>query len=509
MSAATRGPRRAEERRRSREEAQRWAAELVTRFGAALSAEERSAVLAEFDQPHVLDEEAALVLYLAQPQLTSAFIQRHLPRGRRTDDASSHWQRLMGQARAHGDEPLYFALYRAQAPAEQWTRDASQLASRVADAQSLCAELQRRHPNRWRPDVGAQLALLAQERGEHVLPYLLANAREVWSASRRSGFEQIADLARRAGWLELWAAVLGSCASTSEYDREVLGLVQDQSMPEPELSRRLLVLADVGSGPPSGHRVRPLRDTTLLALYDRFPQLARGAFRRQLDPSPSRPRSGLTERAIQRRDDELIDLMAARLAVRAERSGAERLLQVAAMTARYLETAAPDAAATGLRASAILRRLPPRSIHSPRELMRRNPLARLLFERAVEACLSTPEAAADLLRAEDDHICSIAVRALTGDDPRAVVLARQNRDLLLGSLERRMPRAVTRQALRTLDRLADEPAEAAQLLAWARRALARRGPDDALLALVARQLSRHPLLREPGEKPTVYRRAVK
>ncbi len=101
------------------------------------------------------------------------------------------------------------------------------------------------------------------------------------------------------------------------------------------------------------------------------------------------------------------------------------------------------------------------------------------------------------------------MRTLTGDDPRAAVRARQNRELLLGSLERSLPRAVTRQALRTLDRLADEPAGAAQLVAWARRALARRTPVDGLLELVARQLSRHPLLREAGEKPIVYRRAAK
>ncbi len=509
VSEATRGTRREEERRRSREEAQRWAAELVARFCAALGADERTGVLAELDLPHVLDEDAALALYLSQPQLTSAFIQRHLPRGRRADDAYSPWHRLMGQAQARGDEPLYFALYRAQGTPEQWARDTSQLASRVADAQLLCVELRRRHPNRWRPDVGPQLAQLAQERGEHLLPYLLENAHEVWSARRRFGYEQITDLARRGGWLELWATLLGSCASTTEYDQEMLSLVQDQTMPEPQLSQRLLLLAGAGSGRPPGRRVKPLRDTTLLALYDRFPQFARGPFRHELDPSPARPRSGLMELAIERRDDELIDLVAARLAVRAERSGAERLLQVAAMTAHYLETAATDAPALGLRASGILRRVPPRSIHHPRELVRRNPLARLLFERAAEACLATPETAADLLRAEDDHVCAIAVRALTGDDPRAVVLARQNRALLLASLERSLPRTVARQALRTLDRLANDPAGAAQLLAWARRALARRTPPDALLALVARQLSRHPFLQEAGEKPTVYRRAAK
>jgi hypothetical protein len=501
--------RRQEERRRTQEGAQRWAAELVTRFCAAPTAEQRSGILAELDLPYILDEEAALELYRVEPQLTSAFIQGHLPRGRRADDANSPWHRMMGLAQTHGDELLYFALYRAQATAEQWARDTGQLALRVDDPQLLCIELERRHPNGWRPDVGPQLAKLAQERGAHLLPYLQRHVYEVWSASRRSGYVQITDLARRGGWLELWAALLGSCASAAEYDREVMSLVQDRSTPEAELLQRLVSLAKAGTGLGPGDRRKPLRDGTLLALYDRFPELARGPFCPQLDPSPSRPRSGLIEKAIERLDEELIDVVASRLAVRAERSGAERLLAVAATTARHLEAAAADATSLGRRASAILTRVPPRSIRNQRELMRRNPLARLLFERAAEACIATPEVAAQLLRAEDDHVCAIGVRALTADDPRALPLARRNRELLLNSLERALPSPVRRQALRALDSLADGLAEAGQLLTWARALLARGEPPPGLLQLVARQLNRHPVLQQRGEKPVVYRRATR
>ena len=260
-SSRPRNSQRQEERRRTQEDARRWAADLVTRFFAAPAAEERSRILAELDLPYILDEEAALELYRVEPQLTSAFIQRHLPRGRRAEDAGSSWHRLMGQAQAHGDEPLYFALYRAQATAEQWARDTDQLALRVDDPELLCAELERRHPNRWRPDVGPQLAKLGQERGALVLPYLMQHVHEVWSATRRSGYAQITGLARRGSWLGLWTALLGSCASTAEYDREVLSLVQDRSTPEPELLRQLGALASAGVR--SGGRRRPLRDETL------------------------------------------------------------------------------------------------------------------------------------------------------------------------------------------------------------------------------------------------------
>jgi len=495
-----------EERRRSREDAQRWAAELVSRFSATPNADERAVVLAELDLPYILDEEAAIELYRADALLTSAFIQRHLPRGRRADDSDLPWQRLQAQAQTHGDEPLYFALYRAQATAEQWARDTDQVALRIDQPDLLCAELERRHPNRWRPDLGPQLAKLARERGALVLPYLQQHKHEIWSADRRSGYDQIQEQARRQGWTELWAALLGSCASAAEYDREAMSLVQDQSTPEPELRRWVLALASAGSKPTAGGRRKPLRDGTLLALYDRFPDLLRGPFEAQLDPSPSRPRSGLMEKAIERRDDELIDAVAAQLAVRSERSGAERLLGVAAITARYLEASGTDAVGLGRRAAAILKRVPRRSIRNRRELLRRNPLARLLFERAADACVTIPGVAAELLDADDDQVCAVAVRALSADDPRAIALARRHRELLLGALERRLPSPVRRAALRGLDRVAEGHAEAAQLLAWARALLARGDPSSALVTLVARQLSANPALVQSGEKPVVYRR---
>ena len=479
------------------------------RFCAASGAGERAAVLAQFDLPHVLDENAALALYLAEPALASAFIERHLPRGRRADDPHSPWQRLMEQAQARDDQPLYFALYRAQATPEQWAQDVSRLARSVAEAESLCSELRRRHPNRWRADVGPQLAQLAQERGEHLLPYLFEHATDVWSLRRRAGYEQIAELARRRGWLELWAAVLGSCASGAEYEREVLKLAQETDVPETELTALLAALGSAGIGRAPGDRIKSLRDSTLLTLYERFPQLVRSAFAYQLNATPNRPRAAVVELAITRRDDTLIDLVAARLAVRTERSGAERLLRVAAKIARYLEASGSGAGAVEARSLQILASVLPRSIRSERELVARNPLACLLFEQAANGCLASEQAAAQLLRAQDDRVCAIAVRALNGPDPRAAGLARQVREPLLAALERRLPRSVAQHALAALDRLADGPAAAAHLVSWARRTAAARAPRDAGLALLARQLRAHPELQESGEKPVVYRRAAK
>lgn len=498
---------RAEERRRTQADAARWSAELVARFSAA-APEERAAVLSDMDLPHILNEDAALALYRTQPQLVSEFIQRHLPRGRRADDASSPWSALMEQAQARGDEPLYFTLYRAQVASERWIRDTDGLASSVTDAHALNAELERRHPSRWRTDIGPQLVALALQRGADVLEYVSRHAPEIWSSGRRSGYAQMSDLARRQGWLELWAILVRTCATTTEYDREVQSLVADRIAPEPDLRYALGLLSGSGAEAFAVGRVKLLRDPTVLALYERFPDLLRGPYRPQLEPAPSRPLTGVTELAIQRKDNELLDALCSRLALRAERSGADRLLQVAALAARYLQMAEPEALDLGRRAVSILLRVPSRSIRNQRDLLRRNPLSRLLFESAAAACVATSDAATALLNAEEDHVCAIAVHALTTDDPRAAPLARENLGKLLAALDRRLPRTVMRQAVQALDRLAQESAQALQVLAWARDALIRKGPTDELVDLVARQLALHPDRRGEGEHPVVYRRAA-
>jgi hypothetical protein len=88
-------------------------------------------------------------------------------------------------------------------------------------------------------------------------------------------------------------------------------------------------------------------------------------------------------------------------------------------------------------------------------------------------------------------------------------LARRNLEGLLAALDRPLPRAVARQALRALDSAADTPGSAQRILTWARAALARRKsscPREELMALVARQLSLHPALRGEREVPLVHRR---
>jgi hypothetical protein len=493
-------------RRRNREDAARWAAELAARYAAASTPEARAAVLGALDLPYTLDEDTALALYAIQPALSSEFIQRHLPRGRRADDARLPWNRLMGQALARADDPLHFALYRMQAPPEEWARDTAELARRVSDAQALCEELDRRHPQRWRPDVAPRLHALALERGQHVLPYLERHAAEVWSPRRRSGYEEMLELAHRRGWWQLWATLLAACAPPAQYDREVMALVSDAQTADAELRQRLLVLAGVWAplhtGAPHKRVARALKEDTLLALYERFPHLARGPFRTQLDPSASRPLSRLIDLALERRDAELVDHFAARLAARLERSGAERLMQAAVRVAEHLR----GDAGLGPRAALIVQRLPrlPRSL---RLLLQRNQLARLLFEHAGRECLHNRAVAGALLQAGEPHVRALAADALTADQPLAREALRHHLDAVLAALEGPLPAPVRRRAMRALARAPRDPDEVQRTVAWARRAL-ERGADADALALVGRLIAQHPSSHGDGEAPVVYRRAT-
>jgi hypothetical protein len=517
----TQRPRNRPDRRQLSEAAQRWREALAARYPSARSPEERAALLQELDQPYILDEDVALALYAVQPTLSSDFILRHLPRGRRADDARLPWTRLMGQALGRNDEALHFALYRMQATPEEWARDTLELARRLSDAQALCAELERRHPQRWRTDLGPHLVTLARERGQHMLPYLERHAAEVWSPSRRSGYEEMATLAQRRGWWELWATLIRSCAPSGQYDREVMALLQEPDADEAALRQRLLVLAGVWSplgGARRPARLKPLREDTLLALYRRFPHLARGPFRVQLDPSPTRPLARLIALALEQKDEELVDHLASRLAAHRARSGAERLLESARRIAMHLSGTSGSNEALDRRAAQIVRRVPVLRGGIQVASMR-NALARLLLERAARACAADAHVASAFLAAEEEHVRMIAVRALTasleaaasinppphGDATHALLAA-----TLLDALGQPLPSAVRRRAVRALGRVEWSLAERERIAAWARQAIAAAhgAPDADLLALLALQLARLPALRLPGEIPSVLRKAA-
>lgn len=469
---------------------------------------EREQILREFDRPYVLDEDSALDLYQLQPRLTSEFIGRHAPQGRRAEDARLPWLRLMREALGHGDDTLHFVLYRAQMPAQQWARDTMELARRVAAPERLCAELERRHPARWRADIGPHLFALAQLRGEHLLAYLEQHATTVWSARRRAGRGEMAQLARRRGWLELWAALTVSCTSAAEYDAEVLALVQDTAAPEAQVRQQLLQLA-APAEEVSAEAGRALKDATLLALYERFPHYLRGPFRGRLALSVKQPRTGLLARAIEQRDEELIDLLSSHLAVYQPRSGDSVLVNAAQQAADYYARTGGDDNTFAARAARILKRVPSGTILSIRELERTNPLARTLLSRIRAVAPTSPETLIELIGAQDRHVFTVGLDALARAGPDAASFVEDHLDVLLEALDRRTNRPAARRVLEVLRAVGTREA-AQRVLTCARERLIedthRRVPREALAALAGHLLARFPALRTGSDEAVVYRR---
>ena len=499
------------DRRQSDEIARSWAADLVGRFKSAEGATQREQVLRELDRPLLLDEDSALELYRLQPDLASAFIRRHAPRGRRAEDARLPWARLMREALGRNDNELHFALYRAQIPPEQWARDTLELARRVASPERLCEELDLRHPQRWRADIGPHLHALAQLRGEHMLAYLEAHATEVWSARRRAGRAEMAELARRRGWWELWARLTVLCTSAAEYDAEVMALVQDQASPEAQVRQQLLQLAGAPAATgEAGGTDRPLKDATLLALYQRFPHYVRGPFRGRLTPSVKQPRTALLKGAIAQQDDELIDLLASHLSAYQPRSGDAALVDGAKLAANYYAHLALDDVSQASRAVRILKRVPAGTVQSLRQIERTNPLARALFAQVRAAAQSSPQTVAELLGAHDRQILSLGLDALAGTGASAAQVVEANVDLLLELLARSHDRPAARRVLNVL-RAVDTQQSAQRVLHYVRERLAdARAAEgrEALAELAGELLQRFPGLRTPGEQPVVYRRRV-
>ncbi len=339
-----------------------------------------------------------------------------------------------------------------------------------------------------------------------MLPYLEGHAIEVWSARRRAGRSEMIELARRRGWWELWAQLTVCCTSAAEYDAEVMTLVQDQASPEAQVRQQLLQLAGApAAGETASGSGRPLKDSTLLALYQRFPHYVRGPFRGHLAPSIKQPRTALLKRAVEQHDDELIDLLASHLAAYQPRSGDTALIDAAQLAANYYAGLGLDDTGRAARAVRILKRVPAGTVQSLRQLERTNPLARALFIW-VRAASQASAMAAELLAAPDRQILSLGLDVLAKGGAGSTLVVDANLDLLLDVLDRSVDRPAVRRVLTVL-RAAATQQSAQRVLQRVREKLANASePREALAALAGDLLQRFPDLRMHDEQPVVYRR---
>jgi hypothetical protein len=490
-----------------------WRKDVRERFAAASSPAARARVLQLYDLHAQLDEDTALRLYEIDAAPATPFILRHLPSP--WQSKPERWQRLAASALRRSDEDFYFKLYRIQIPVEEWISEALELCGRVSDPGQLVEALEKRHPqNRWGNGPGAHLHRLLEARGLDLVPYLRRHLRGVYVGRRGTGYEELVSLALRHGWVDLWIAIVVTCGAPDDYNAAIKRVLEDGKLEEPERQRRLALFAGVSSewnGIGWGlARVQPLSAANALALYERYPEMLRHAFKAHVTPAWRESYLELFEATWARGDEDLADYLASRYATR--RFAAPKTGPVASDIAADKYVALKlDEAAFARRAANVLTRIPAYSIYNYGYLIRENRLARLLFERSLRSFLEVPEALRDLVEGSEIHVQNLAYRVLGLPDSRAVIQASENLEILIGTLLRPLRRRTRLAAFAALANAAERVEGARWVLAKAREALVlpdQRYPKEQLIGLIGRILARHPDLAGPQERPLVYRRAA-
>lgn len=490
--------------------------DLRARFQAATTSPERQIVLRKFDLWFQLDEDCACVLYERDPRAAGPYLLRRLPSTWLGDSKRKLWGRLLSLADARQDLDFRWRLYRRQVPLADWTSECLGLCRTIRDPGELCRELERRHPEGSNANLADGFLALVQARGREVFPYVSRHLQQVWRGwLRRGSYGKLADYARERGWWDLWSGLIRTCSSAKEFSRHVLDLVESRDLPEAEVVGRLLALAGASrewNWPGLGlATVHELEESTALALYGRFPELVRGAYKLHVQANAWGQTYGrLLDHFLKVGDEEMIDHLASRLVTRSGRWGnAPKLLADADKLADYYAALKTDEAGFGRRAAGVLSRVPAYSIWHYNPLIRENRLARLLFERSAAAYLADPQSVADLVEAAEIHVMALAYRALALEDPRAREQASAHLPLLLGTLLRPMQRDTRKLAFGALANAAHTPDSARLILERARDALSlpdTRYPKEQLLGLIARLLQRWPALRAAQEHPVIHER---
>jgi hypothetical protein len=168
-----------------------------------------------------LDGQAALALYTRNPDLFGEFI-----RGRIGNLSGSASQLLMA-AREHGDEDLYWSMFRQWATPAAWHDELQVLLAQDIPAESISQELEKRHPETTKGLNPAALRGFLDKYGVAVMPYLerhfhLATRERIESLlalplERAAVLHELDSMATRepvafASFAELWAFAL--------YDRD-------------------------------------------------------------------------------------------------------------------------------------------------------------------------------------------------------------------------------------------------------------------------------------------------
>lgn len=496
--------------------AQQIMADLQARFHAAATPAHRQTVLRKFDLWFQLDEANACALYERDARAAGSYILKRLPGGWLGGDKRKLWPRLITLVEARKDDDFRWRLYRKQVPLTEWTKECLGLCDSIRDGGQLCRELEKRHPEGMNVNLAEGFFQLVQHRGRDVFPYVVRHLNQVWRGwLGRGSYGKMADYAREKGWWDLWSALIRTCSSSKEFNQRVRELIENRQLPEEEIAERLLALAGASrewNWPGLGVAVvHQLEESTALALYARFPDLVRGAYKLHVQASIwGQSYSKLLSHFISVGDEELIDHLASRIVTRAGRWGnTAKLLEDADRLADYYAALKTDEITFSRRAASVLGKIPAYSIYQYNPLIKTNRLARLLFERSASAYLADRQSMADLVEASEIHVMALAYRALGLADPRARDQAVAHLPLLMGTLLRPMQRDTRTLAFGALANGASTIESARLVLERAKDALNlpdTRYPKERLLGLIAQLLYRWPELRSANEQPVVYER---
>jgi hypothetical protein len=501
----------------------RWTSALLEAYRAAPTPAARAIVLDEFDDWFELDEASAIALYQIDPH-AAAFIVKHLPTYFWTREKRVMWEKLGAVARSHGDEKLYFTLYRKLMPVARWESEVLTLAEAVIEQAELNRVLENRHLEGYGIERGATVLKLLQRRGRDVMPYVRAKLEDSiggWGPNDRS--KQFVELAEKKGWWDLWSAALRAGRNQKLYNERIETLMRAQGLSDATRRERLLALAGTSrewNWPGLGLAIiHHLDDPVACLVYQRYPDLLRGPLRANVTPTWWRGYPNLIKAAQAAGDEDLVDTLASRYATRIawnriwqpKRAPEPDDATTSELAAYYQAIRNRDAAAFSRRASNVLTRIPAYASFNQHLLLRHNELARLLFVRSLEQYLVVPEAVQDLVEGSNIHVMMLAYRVLALPDARARALAAGNVDILLGTLLRPLHRKTRLAAFEALANAAlHDKAIAQRIHGRAREALKlpdKRYPKPELIGLIARTLRANPSLASAAERPRIYRHA--
>ncbi len=407
-------------------------------------------------------------------------------------------------------------------PQKTWEKDIESLAKTVKEPGCFLEELEKRHPvQNWDVDLGNGFYALAKARGREVAPYLMKHLDSLWTYGFYGHNKQnkLLEHARGQGWWDIWS-ILVRKSNNEQYNEEVLALVKDRKQPDEVIFRRLVMLSGASSewnwGRFAWQQIQYLKDNTAVALYQRFPELVQGPFRKHLSPGwwGTDNLTKLTAEVLKKDDTVVIDYLASQVVLRGRyASQVENLKKTSDQLLKYYEKVRADAVAFARRVASVLGQIPAYSIgQGYQDLIKNNELARLFFIESLSALLQDPRSLRDLLEGAEIHVQLLALRVLAQDDERAKQLAAKNLDLLRATLLRDMHRKSRLVALRALSNAATTLDNARKILNRAKQALDLPGkgyPREHLFALLAELCQRWPELRGPKEQPIVYQGKTK